>query len=157
MPEYPTYPGPQPEGPGASPERPPGSSNPPPPPPPPPGGYPPNPGAYPSPQNPYPAPGGYGQLAPKHHNAVTAMVLGIVSLVGTFMCCIPALLGPVAWYLGSKAVTQIDASGGAIGGRSEAMAGKVLGIIGTVLLALLVLLVVFFVVLTIQDPTMWDD
>lgn len=124
---------------------------------PPPGGqYPPNWGnAYPPPppqygQPQYPPPPGYGPpppgyghpyqpgqpVPPKHSQATTAMVFGIVALAGMFACVLPILLAPVAWILGAKAVKEIDANPGAYSGRSEASAGKILGIIGTCLLVL---------------------
>lgn len=87
-----------------------------------------------------PAQGWYGQAAPpptggyaqpaNHPRATTAMVLGIVSI----LCC--SILGPFAWSMGKKAVNEIDASGGRYGGRGQAQAGYILGIIGTVLLIL---------------------
>ena len=68
---------------------------------------------------------------------MTALILGIVGLV----CC--SIAAPFAWSIGGKAVKEIDASGGRLGGRGQAQAGKILGIIGTVLLVLGVL---FFIV-----------
>jgi hypothetical protein len=70
-------------------------------------------------------------------NAVTALVLGILGIV---LC---PLLGPVAWSLGHKAEQEVDASAGTLGGRGLATAGKVLGIIGTLLIVLVVVVIVF--------------
>lgn len=67
-----------------------------------------------------------------HPQATTALVLGILGLV---LC---GVLAPFAWVIGGRAVREIDASGGAIGGRSQANAGRVLGIVGSVLLLLAV-------------------
>ncbi len=87
--------------------------------PPPPGGqYRPMPGQYPP---------GF-PMAPKHPQATTAMVLGILGLV---LC---GVIGPFAWVMGSKAVKEIDANPHTYSGRSEANAGKIMGIIGTALL-----------------------
>ncbi|MET0930913.1 MAG: DUF4190 domain-containing protein [Aeromicrobium sp.] len=116
--------------------------------------YPPPPGAG------YPPPGyGYPQYvaAPKHAKATTAMVLGIVSVAAGLMCYLPLLLAPFAWFTGSKAVRDIDESRGALGGRGEATAGKVLGIIGTVLLALGLAMIALFVVLSLTVDSFWDD
>lgn len=117
------------------------------PPPPPGGGYPPPPGY------------GYPQYAvpQKHSKATTAMVLGIVSVAGGLLCYLPLLLAPFAWFTGTKAVRDIDESRGALGGRGEANAGKVLGIIGTVILALGLALIVLFVVLSLTVDNFWDD
>lgn len=80
---------------------------------------------------------GYGQAypsqapmayAPDHPRATTALVLGILGLI---LC---QVIAPFAWVIGKRAVDEIDASRGQIGGRGAANAGYVLGIIGTVLL-----------------------
>ena len=118
--------------------------------------------AYPPPHQPpgpgYPYPGYYPYPAPpKHTDASTSMVLGIVAVAGMFVCGIPILMAPVAWYLGAKAEREIDASGGMLGGRSEATAGKVLGIVGTVLLVLAVAGIALLVVLTVTQPDFWDE
>ena len=95
--------------------------------------------AQPYPQ-PYPPYGGYppgGNVAPPEHpKAMTAMVLGIL---GLFMC---QLASPFAWSIGKRTVAEIDASGGRLGGRGQAQAGYVLGIVGTVFLGLALLFVV---------------
>jgi TRAP-type C4-dicarboxylate transport system permease small subunit len=83
---------------------------------------------------PPPPPQGGQAYAPNHPQATTALVLGILSLV------ICGLLGPFAWSIGAKALREIDASGGTMGGRGSAVAGKVCGIIGTCLLGLGVLI-----------------
>lgn len=104
-------------------------------------------------QQPYGQPGypqqGYGQAygqgypgyqpfptVPSHPQANASLVWGIVALGGGFVCGLPMLLGPYAWYLGSRVRREIDESGGQQGGRSEASAGMILGIIATVLLVL---------------------
>ena len=81
----------------------------------------------------YPA---YPPQPPKHPQAVTVLVLGILSLV---VC---GLIGPFAWSMGSRVVGEIQASGGRWGGDTEATIGRILGIVATVLL---VVSVVFFV------------
>lgn len=67
----------------------------------------------------------------RHPQAVSVLVIGIISV----FC---ALIGPIAWTRGRRVVREIDASGGAMGGRSAATAGKVLGIIATLYLVVLV-------------------
>ncbi len=85
----------------------------------------------PPPPPPPPPPSGYGyQPVPNHPRATVAMVLGIVSLV----CC--GLLGPVALVMGRKAVAEIDGSGGMMGGRGQAQAGWICGLIATIFLVL---------------------
>ncbi|MCK5891381.1 MAG: DUF4190 domain-containing protein [Aeromicrobium sp.] len=108
-------------------------------------------GPYGQPQPPYgqPQPMFSHAPTPNHPQATTAMVLGIISVVGGFMCLVPLLVAPVAWIMGSKAVKEIDASGGRLGGRGEAQTGFITGIVGTVLLVLAVIGIVLFVVLVI--------
>ena len=101
------------------------------PPPPPPGGgggYPPPPGGgggYPP-----PAPGyveGSGPMGPREHPRGTLiLILGILSIV-----CIQ-LLGPVAWVMGNGALREIDANPGAYSNRGTVNAGRICGIIGTI-------------------------
>lgn len=153
----------------SEPTPPPGSQ--PPPPPgygyPPPGQQPPNWGsAYPPPPQ-YPPPGygyPYPQFAPqppKHGQATAAMVFGIVSLAGLVTCLAPILLAPVAWILGAKAVKEIDANPAAYSGRSEANAGKIMGIIGSCLLALVLLGIAALIIIGISggfdDDDPYDD
>jgi hypothetical protein len=78
-------------------------------------------------------------------------------VAGGVICALPLLISPFAWFTGSKAVRDIDESRGAQSGRGEAMAGKVLGIIGTVLLALMIAFVVLMIVLTFTIDDFWDD
>ena len=74
--------------------------------------------------------------APNAPNAVLSLILGILGLV---LC---ALCAPFAWTLGKQAEAAVDASGGTLGGRGMATAGKILGIIGTVLLGLFIVVIV---------------
>ena len=77
---------------------------------------------------------GYAGPAPTPGSATAALVVGIISLVLGCAWGIGLLGSPVAWYLGAKAKREIDASNGQLGGRGLAVAGFVLGIVGTVLL-----------------------
>lgn len=88
-----------------------------------------------------PAPPSYPSVPPNHPQSVTALVLGILGLV---LC---GAIAPFAWNIGSQAVREIDASGGAWGGRSEANAGRIMGIVGTALLALGLLAFVAFLMI----------
>jgi hypothetical protein len=112
-------------------------------------------------QAPYGAPSyGGASAAPPHPSATTSMVLGICALAGMFFCVVPILLAPFAWFMGGRAVKEIDAQPGRYSGREQAQAGRIMGIIGTVLLVL-GLLGIFFLILSIglasesayNDPT----
>lgn len=70
---------------------------------------------------------------PESSQSTLALVLGILGLV---LC---GFLGPFAWYVGHNEVKAIDAGKRPPENRSTANAGKILGIIGTVLLGLAVL------------------
>jgi hypothetical protein len=95
-------------------------------------------------------PPGYGAMSPEHPSATTGMVLGIVGLVGVLTCGgITLVLSPFAWVIGGRAVREIDASPGRYRGREKANAGRIMGIIGTVLLALGVLAIIAVIVLAI--------
>ena len=88
-------------------------------------------------QQPYGGPGyPYPGSAPTEGRAVAAMVVGIVSLVLACGYGVGLLGAPVAWWLGKSSMNRIDASNGQLSGRGMAKAGFVMGIIGTVLLAL---------------------
>jgi hypothetical protein len=63
--------------------------------------------------------------------ATLSMVLGIIGLGS----CL-AFLSPFAWAKGSQALEEIDANPGVYGNRGMAVAGRITGIIGTVLLGL---------------------
>jgi hypothetical protein len=80
------------------------------------------------------------QYAPDHPKATTSLVIGILGVV---LC---QILGPFAWAMGKKTLDEIDASQGRLGGRGAAQAGYVLGIVGTVLLALGVLFFAVYVI-----------
>ena len=81
--------------------------------------------------------GGY----PEGSQAVTVLVVGILGLV---LC---QVLAPVAWYLGNQEISAIDTGRRPPENRGMAVAGRVLGIIGTVFLAIAV--VVGIVVLAV--------
>jgi hypothetical protein len=101
---------------------------------------------YTAPQSPYASPyqpAFAGGGLPEHPSATTSVVLGIIGLVGIAFCGgLTLVLSPAAWVVGAKAVREIDASGGRYAGRDRAQAGKIMGIIGTVLLALAVVAVI---------------
>jgi hypothetical protein len=66
---------------------------------------------------------------PEQSQATTILVLGILGIV------ICGILAPFAWSMGSKELAAIDSGRRAPENRGTANAGRILGIIGTVLLA----------------------
>ncbi|MCU1369480.1 MAG: hypothetical protein JWO77_674 [Ilumatobacteraceae bacterium] len=113
---------------------------------PPPGGYPPQPGGYAPPPGAYapptaaPPPGyGYGYdgrsgypVVRDHPQGTMILVLGILSIV---VC---GLLGPVAWYMGNKAIKEIDANPSAYSNRGNVQAGRIIGIVASCILIFVV-------------------
>ena len=83
-------------------------------------------------------PGGYPP--PKHPESTIVLVLGILGIIAC------QVVAPIAWVMGTKALREIDANPTAFSGRSEVNAGRIMGIVGTVLLGLLLLLFVGAVV-----------
>jgi hypothetical protein len=126
---------------------------------------------YQPPPNPYPQPGsfdqyaapsphgtqpygtypqGYGAVLPEHPSATTTLVLGIIGLAGIAFCGgLTLVVSPFAWAIGRRAVREIDAAPGRYSGREKANAGRIMGLVGTILLAVGVLAVAAFIVLAI--------
>ena len=73
--------------------------------------------------------------------ATTVLVLGILSLV---LC---QVLGPIAWVMGNKELAGIDAGSRPPQNRGTAQAGRILGIISTVLMIIGIALLFAFLVI----------
>ena len=118
-------------------------------------------------QQPYGQPYGqqpYGYPQPASHpSSTTAMVLGIIGLAGILACGgVTLVLSPFAWIMGGRAVREIDAAPpGTYRGREQANAGRIMGIIGTILLIIGVVLAVgliaLFVVGASSTSTRYDS
>lgn len=88
-----------------------------------------------------PPPGpGYPVKPPDHPQTIVILILGIIG-VTVFQIC-----APIAWYLGNKAKKEIEASNGAIGGLSTVNLGRILGIVGTMIVVISVVIVVVAIV-----------
>ncbi|MGW0804474.1 DUF4190 domain-containing protein [Nonomuraea sp. NPDC002799] len=72
----------------------------------------------------------YGPPLQTHPNGTTILVLGILSLV---VC---GFLGPFAWVMGNKALSEIDESGYAYDNRGMVQAGRICGMISSILMIL---------------------
>ena len=64
----------------------------------------------------------------EHPNGTTVLILGILALV---VCGV--VLGPIAWIMGNKAIKEIDAAPGYYTNRSNVSAGRICGMIATIL------------------------
>ena len=100
------------------------------------------------PHDPFDAP---ATSRPNADGAVPALVLGIVGIVFCPLCA------PFAWYYGRRAEQLVDASGGVLGGRGEATAGKILGIVSCALMVIGVLLLILFGVLLASGTSTSGD
>lgn len=78
---------------------------------------------------------------PEQSQAVTVLVLGILSIV---LC---QILGPFAWRMGNQELTAIAEGRRSPEGQGMAQAGKVCGIVGTVLLGVVALVLLLLLVL----------
>lgn len=117
--------------------------------------FPPNQGNDPyqqQPQQPYGYPGQPPFAAPlayypEQSQATTILVFGILGLV---MC---QLFSPFAWSMGKKELAAIDAGRRPPTGRDHANIGRILGIVGTALLALVFIPLIIFAILSVVLAT----
>jgi hypothetical protein len=70
---------------------------------------------------------GYPQAAQDHPQGTVVLILGIA---GIFV----GLAAPFAWYLGSKALKEIRASGQSYANEQQIVIGRILGIVITILM-----------------------
>jgi hypothetical protein len=87
---------------------------------------------------------------PEQSQATTALVLGILGLV---LC---QVLGPFAWSMGNKELQAIDAGRRNPENRGTANAGRILGIVATVFLAIGVVLIILLIVGSISFSVFSD-
>ncbi|HEX5671855.1 MAG TPA: DUF4190 domain-containing protein [Acidimicrobiia bacterium] len=89
---------------------------------------------------------------PEQSQAVTVLVLGILSIV---VC---QILGPFAWKMGNDELKAITERRRSPEGQGMAQAGKICGIVGTVLLGMVVIgvLLVFLVFIPVGIVTRAD-
>jgi len=92
---------------------------------------------------PYGQPYGYGPLRQPHPQGVTILVFGILGFVVCFG------FGIAAWVMGNKALAEVDAHPGAYDNRGLISAGRILGIVGTLLNAAGVVLMIIYLVVII--------
>lgn len=90
----------------------------------------------------------YPHVRTEHPQATTAMVLGLVGLIGGFACGLPIVLGPFAWWTGAKVRREIRADP-RLDGDAQALTGVITGIIATVLLAIALLALTLLIVLAV--------
>lgn len=104
---------------------------------------------------------------PNHRFATPSLVLGLLSMLGLLSCLCPLFwlpflqlcpslwalaLGGGALYTGNEARREIEASGGNIGGRDQADAGFIMGLIGVAFGLLAICLGVLWAVVWVIWP-----
>jgi flagellar biosynthesis protein FlhB len=80
---------------------------------------------------------------PEQSQATTILVLGILGLI------LFQPLAPFAWVMGNRELAAIDSGLRSPENRSTANTGRILGIIGTVLLGIGIVILVFVIVLLV--------
>lgn len=75
----------------------------------------------------------------EHPQGTAVLVVGILSLV---VC---GLLGPVAWVMGTNALEEIDRNPFAYSNRGFVVAGRICGIVATVILVVTVVFMLLVV------------
>jgi hypothetical protein len=89
--------------------------------------------------------------APGSSRATTALVLGIIGLlgsVGSCCCClglIPGVCAPFAWWTGARELGAIRAGLASPGGEGNARTGMICGIVGTAIMVLYVIGVIVYI------------
>jgi hypothetical protein len=98
---------------------------------------------YPQPGFPQPGyGGGYGGQV-EHPQGTTVLVLGIIGIVAC------QLTAPFAWIMGNRALEEIDRDPLRYSNRSNVNLGRILGMVGTILLGVVLVMVALVVVLNI--------
>jgi hypothetical protein len=85
---------------------------------------------------------GYSASAGDHPQGTTILVLGIVGIFFT-------ICAPIAWYLGSRALKEIKASGATYNNQQQIVIGRTLGIIFTILAIIGLVIGIFFVIIAV--------
>jgi hypothetical protein len=109
------------------------------------GGYDPNAGGYGQDSRSYaaaPYRQGYTATAGDHPQGTTILVLGIVGIFIT-------ICAPIAWYLGSRAMKEIRASGTTYNNQQQIVIGRTLGIIFTILAIIGLVFAVLFAIIAL--------
>ena len=98
---------------------------------------------YPPGNSPYPYGGQPYPMAPQEHpQGTTVLILGIL---GFFV----GVTAPFAWYLGSKAMKEIRASGATYSNVQQINIGRILGMILTIIYLLFVVGFIIFLIVIV--------
>ena len=86
--------------------------------------------------------GGYGGQV-EHPQGTTVLILGIIGIVACQLCA------PFAWSMGNKALEEIDRDPMRYSNRSNVNLGRILGMVGTIILGVYLVLVVLYIVFAV--------
>jgi hypothetical protein len=117
---------------------------------PPPNYPPPNPQWPPQPQ-PYGNYPGYAPAPPV--NSTLVLVFGILGIIFTLICGFGGVFGIAAWIMGNSALATLDRVGDPMNQRSTVNAGRICGIVGTVLMILSIVAFVAIMVIGIVSDS----
>ena len=94
-----------------------------------------------------------GKAAAADGQGITSLAVGALGIALGLPFGLPGLvLGAIAYFMGKAAIRRIDSSSGALGGRSLAGAGWVLGVVATAIGALVSLVWVVVLLVAISGP-----
>ncbi len=86
--------------------------------------------------------------------AVASLGFAILGLIFALPIGLPGLIaGPIAYFLGRGARTRIAESGGTLGGAGAANAGRILGVVTTVVGAVVTLLWIIVILNAFNDAS----
>lgn len=101
----------------------------------------------------YPPPAG-STAAVTDPRAAGSLVWAILGLVFAIPLGLPGMIaGPVAYFMGKSARRRIAESNGALGGASTANAGRILGVITTIVGCAVTLIWVIVILTALNDAT----
>ena len=105
---------------------------------------------FPPPSYPPPSYSGTGAL---DNRSAIALAMAVLGLILRLPLGVPGLVfGPIAYFMGKSAVTRIDASAGALGGRNIGKAAWILGIAATAIGAVVSLVWLIFLLVSVSPP-----
>jgi len=85
--------------------------------------------------------------------AIASLIVAIAGIVIGLPMGIPGMvLGTLAYFLGKSSVSRVDTSQGALGGRSVAVAGSVLGVVAMAIGSAVALVWVVVVLVATAQP-----
>lgn len=106
---------------------------------------------FPPPNYPPPAP---QAAAVTDGKAVASLAFAILGLIFALPLGLPGLIaGPIAYFLGKGARERINTSNGALNGAGQANAGRILGVVTTVVGALVSLAWIVVILNALSDVT----